>query len=273
MKSTLLAIALCFALRGLCSASDFNGRTGDPVSLVAPFFINNSEFKSAITVSNRTGTIVDTNLLFKSLEAEEVGHASLELRPYSSVVVDLDSIAMRMHRFGDLGSVYLTTNGAGADNRVAHVTITSTARGTDLHIEEKFQPVRTKPRVVQVASAAFFSTPVLAIHSSTRFSQTVIIDCITSQRKSYESEMTLPPGMTFLVNACINHRAESRSYLDILRGKGRENTKEPMSVRVKVVEDSGSIAVWGLASAGPTAPLIARGIDFGESEVGLEFSK
>ena len=220
-------------------------------SLTAPFYVNNAEFKSVLFVRNDTASSVDMRVTFESLEAEKIGQKAVELDPYAGISIDVDSVEMAPHRFAALGSITLMPEGTTSFGITAHVTITSRNPGNAISLEEKLQ--HENQNTVQVGSLpSSFSVPVLAIHSTSRLPERILVDCTGAHGESFESQMTLPPGMTFLVNGCIGHRSEGHTYEDILRGNGGR-TKGPMEIQVKSDQGSGGVVVWGFASTSETA--------------------
>lgn len=234
------------------------------MKLVAPLFITNAEFRSVLAIKNSADRPVRVLASFDSLEGEEVGQRLLDLGPSSTATIDVDSIEMVSHRFAAVGSVSIRTRTGRADGISAWLTIASRNSNGRLSMAEDFQIVDDKPRPVQVASIpAPFSVPVLAVHSLSTLPQSISVACSDAEGQSYQSQMTLPPGMTFLVNACISGKSEGRTYEDILRGDG-VRTKGDMNIQIKGGEMQVGVAVWGFSSASEQAgsKLQIAGIEF-----------
>jgi hypothetical protein len=206
---------------------------------------------------------MDLFVTFESLEAEHIGQRSVEIGPDATITLDVDGVEMASHRFGALGSITLTPNRTISHGIAAYLIIRSRNQDNEISMEERLQRVKDQ-NAIQVASVpASFSVPVLAVHSTNSLPETVLVDCIDAHGESFQSQMTLPPGMTFLVNACIGHRSEGRTYEDILQGNGGE-TKGPMKIQVKSDQGPGGVVVWGFASTRETtlSPSQTRGIEF-----------
>ena len=261
-----LACVLFTFLLCLCISAAEGNRSARKITFVAPLYITNAEFKSILVIRNSADSPVTLRLSFDSLEGAEVSHRLLLLSPHSSVSIDVDSVEMAGHRFAGLGSISLAATSETFDGIAARLSIESRNRDDRLRIEENLQPVDDKPHPLQIAFvSAPSSVPVLAIHSLNIVPQSIVVDCSDGEGQRYQSQMTLPPGMTFLVNACISRKSESRSYEDVLRGDGG-GTKVAMNIRVKADERTGGIAVWGFVSTGkiPGSTLKIEGIEFVE---------
>ena len=110
-----------------------------------------------------------------------------------------------------------------------------------------------------------FSIPVVAIHSMSQLPQRISIVCSESGGSRYDSQLVLPARMTFLVNACISQRAESRTYEQLLNGDTDLN-KEDSITKIKVADaQAGSVSVWGFA--------VARTAESNLQLVGIEFAE
>jgi hypothetical protein len=210
--------------------------------LIAPLFITNARFSSVLTLRNGGHVSMEVVLLLTSLEGKVVAQRQVQLPAVSSKEIALDDVEMASHRFDSLGS--LTVSGALRDAVEGYVTIQ--ARSADLQLEEKLVAV-TATRGSKVANLGpSSSVPVVAIRSLSPRSQPVTIECTAGNGEYYESSLTLPSNMTFLLNPCIARRADARRYDQILGGDlGLD--RGPASILVR----GDNIAAWGFASSIP----------------------
>jgi hypothetical protein len=219
--------------------------------LVAPLYITDEQFASEIVITNTSDSSVHLLARLDSLEGEEVGQKQIALRAKSTVTINVDSIDMTEHRFPTLGTISIATTFSRIDTINAYLAIESRTASEGLHIKENFQAVEQKPRPHQVAFVPpSFSVPVLAVHNLSELPERVSIACSDTEGGSYESQLPLAAHMTFLVNACINGKSESRTYQQLLRGDIGP-TKEAMTVHIKIPEGDGGFSAWGFAVAKP----------------------
>jgi|HubBroStandDraft_2_1064218.scaffolds.fasta_scaffold01628_3 hypothetical protein len=266
-------VAIYCTLFLLCrtSFSSDIAHSADRVTLVAPLYITNDHFMSQVTLTNTGDGTVETLVIFDSLEGEEVARKSMALPARSSMSIDLDSVPMTQHRFAPLGSISISAASPSENDLIGRVSIVSRT-GTD-HIEETLQPADEKLRSLQVGFVpASFSVPLLAIHSMSELPQRISVICFESRRGSYESQLVLPGRMTFLVNACVSERSESRTYEQLLSGDAGAK-KGDMTIKIKAADVQGAFSVWGFATASKGAELGPQivGIEFVEWDPGIEF--
>lgn len=259
--------AVCLTVTMLCSVSFLSGTAHreTKVALVAPLFIASNEFVSSLTLKNNAAATVEAIVVFESLEGEETARKPLSLAANSTISLDINSVTMTPHRFASLGSISVLMADRYEGAVVGHVTITSRRTGT-IRVDENLQPVGRSGRLSNTAHVpASYSVPVVAVHSLGSSPQHITITCAEHGGRDYESQMVIPPQMTFLLNACIQGRGESRTYEQLLRGDtGR--LRESATIRVGAVEDPGGISAWGFAvrPATATTDLKIIGIDFSD---------
>jgi hypothetical protein len=234
----------------LCSGLSAAGspQSKNEVRLVAPLYITSTDFMSVLTIRSDDST-VRVLVRFDSLEGQEVGRRLVGLGPRSSADIDIDDVEMVEHRFPELGSISLWPMQAGTIAVTGYVKIASRKREGEMFVEENLQIEDDMLRPIHIAFVpSSLSVPVLAIHSLSKQPQNVSINCSDGEGLAYQSDMILPPGMTFLVNACTSRKSESRTYEQLLQGDSGE-PKKAMNIQVR----GGEIAVWGFATKGATA--------------------
>ena len=257
-----ISVLLCFSLCAPGTAKPI-GR----LTLVAPLYVTNAEFMSVVTITNATQNPVSVLASFNSLEGEEVGRKLINVSQHSDASIDVDSVEMTERRFPALGSISLSATPASVGGITSHLTIASRRRAGRISVEENLQTVDDNLRPLRAAFiSAALSAPVLAVHSLSELPQRVSINCSDAEGRTYQSQISLPPRMTFLVNACISRESEGRTYEQLLRGDTPEWAKGAMNIQIKSGGPEGSIAVWGFARAGQTigATLQIIGIEFVE---------
>lgn len=215
--------------------------------LVAPLYISNAQLCSTVVLANKTDDTVHAVVVFDSLEGEETASHSISLAARSSLSMDLDSVAMVQHRFAGLGSITVVAS-PGVRGLVGKIIMTS--RNADgIHVEEDLQEVDSDQGPLFAASVpAPFSAPVLALRSLGQVPQYISVTCFDSAGQSYESQLILPERTTFLINACISEREESRTYEQLLNGD-IGLIKGTMTIKVRTKDAPGQLAVWGFAAA------------------------
>jgi len=230
---------------GLSSGERLQAAYG--AELIAPLFVNNGEVRSVLVISNTGDVAVEILARFESLEGEESGYQKLHLEPRSSRRIAVDGVEMAVHRFMDVGSITLVADRVGTQGISAHIAFISRYDDQQILAEEAVGHLTGQLSSVRIARVAeSVSVPVLAIRSLSAQPQLVSVDCSDSEGKAYQSQMTLPPKMTFLVSVCIRGRGEGRTYREILAGDYGE-VKGPMDIRVNSGSLDHAIAVWGLA--------------------------
>lgn len=216
--------------------------------LVAPLFITNAEFTSVLVIRNTTDNPINVLVTFDSLAGEQVGHRRVDVSPRSNVGINVDDVEMTKHEFTELGSIALSVTKASVDGVSGYVKIASRNRDVGVSVEEPFQVVGDNLRRPQVAFVRNpLSVPVVAVHSLSALPQSVSITCSDAKGRIYRSEVTLPARMTFLLNACISHKSEGRTYEQLLRGD-RGSIKGALDIQIKGGETNGGIALWAFAS-------------------------
>jgi hypothetical protein len=261
------SIALCFfALLYFCVSLSAGPPSSRTVELVAPLFITNADFMSLLTIRNNADSPTDICIWFHSLEGEEVGHRLLRIEGNSGVSIDLDGVDMVSHRFAALGSISLSASNPRVDGISARVTIASRNIDDRISVDENLRATDARLHSVEAAFVpGSQSVPVLAIHSLSTLPQGVVVDCSDGEGRAYQSEMTLPAGMTFLVNGCISKQSEGRTYEQILRADNGQ-MRTAMNIQVRSRASQGGIVVWGFAGAGKMLGprLRVEGIEFVE---------
>jgi hypothetical protein len=235
-------------LLGLHVFATENLKSPNDVELVAPLFITNTDFRSVLIIRNAADSPTRLLIRFDALEGEEVGHRLIMVSAHSSVDIDLDDVEMVKHQFGELGSVSLSVIAGRVDSISGYIEIASRNRDERVSVEENLQVVGNRLPLPQTAFVPTpLSIPVLAIHSLGPLPQIVSINCSDAEGQVYESQLTLPARMTFLVNACISHKNEGRTYEQLLRGDSG-HTKGALNIQISSGGLRGSIAVWGFAT-------------------------
>jgi hypothetical protein len=257
-----LSITLCVAYllvgRGICISQPPHPAVS---ILVAPLFITSAEFASVVTINNLAASPVAVTATFKALEGEAVAAKEFELGAHSSATLNVDNVKMVEHRFSTLGSVALSATD-GVSKIAASVEIRSRDVDESVSILEKFEIVKPDSSPTKTAFvSAGMSIPLLALHNEDDLPQAISIDCSEGYARTYQSQLVLPAGMTFLVNACITGRSESRSYKEILQGDGGSG-KGALVIRVTTDGAGDGIAVWGFSSAKAGTALRVASIEF-----------
>lgn len=259
--------ALWAALLSLSLNSVANGSPPRPRGqLVAPLFISNADFRSVLTVRNPAATPILVLVAFYSLRGEEVGKTQLVVDTRAHLDLDVDDVQMAKHEFAEVGSIALSGMPDTGADFAASLKITSRNGDEQVTVEEQCETIEDEPRPFLTASVATsVSVPVLAVHSFDSWPQSIDITCLDAAGRTYESQMTLPPRMTFLVNACISHKGEGRTYWQLLQGDDG-GAKGAVDIQIKSGDPAGSIAAWGFASASRQkgSALQIVGIEFGE---------
>jgi hypothetical protein len=236
------ASLLCSSIVLLYVASFASGSLG--ATLVAPVYIEDERCTSSVSLANTSQMVLDPVIVFNSLEGQESARKKITLDPLSRVTVNVGDIPMGQRRFGTLGSISVMN--ISARDLTATLTIRCSG-GNDHLLMEELQPLLPGATLQAGFLPELFSAPVIAIHSVGQFQQRISVQCIEENKRSYESQFTLPAGMTFLLNACITRQAESRTYAQLLTGSlGRELGDS--TIKVKVLEpQNGAVSVWGFA--------------------------
>ena len=217
-------------------------------ALIGPLYITNAEFTSVLTLRNRSANIVTLALALKSLEAEDIGGSSISVPSHSELSVQVDEIETKPHLFSTLGSIHLSTSLGSLSTLVAYITIMPRSNNSGPSLREDLQPTGQLSSVLTGFVPASFSVPIIAVHSLSERSQQLLIECLVADGGSYESEISLPAGMTLLVNACVSRRSESRSYMQLLAGEGGL-AMPATTVHIKSDVQGPRISAWGFATA------------------------
>jgi hypothetical protein len=261
------SVVFCFfPLLYFCASLSAGPPSSRTVELVAPLFIINADFMSLLTIRNNAGSPTDICLRFHSLEGEEVGHRLLRIECNSGVSIDLDGVDMVSHRFAALGSISLSASNSRIDGISARVTIASRNIDDRISVDENFRATDARLHSLEAAFVPdSHSVPVLAVYSLSTLPQGVVVDCWDGEGRTYQSEMTLPAGMTFLVNGCISKQSEGRTYDQVLRADNGQ-MRTAMNIQVRSRASQGGIVVWGFAGAGKMfgPRLRVEGIEFVE---------
>ena len=269
---TFAAACYLFLLCPISSSSDV-ASSGIKVALVAPLYIANHSFSSILSLTNKADSTIAFFVTFDSLEGEETARSPTTLPPHSSITIDVDSVPKNQRLFAGLGSISILAASPAEEALAGRVTITSRAGMGKIHIEEDLQPVNERPGPLRVGFvSAPFSVPVLAVRSLSQLSQRMSIICSDSAGGSYESQLLLPAHTTFLLNACIRGKEESRTYRQLLSGDTGP-MRGDATIEIKTADPQGAISVWGFAAANTGAESAPRviGIEFTEWDTGLEF--
>jgi hypothetical protein len=244
--------AICCTLVLFCQHSfsaDIASSTAK-VMLVAPLYITNNHFTSQLTLTNKGDHTTDALVTFDSLEGESFARTTLTVPARSSTTVDVSAPDMTMHRFAGLGSISVSGTAQTMEAITGYVAIASREAKEEFHVEEALQRSDGNLRPLQVGFVpAAFSVPLLAVHSLSDRPLPVSIACSDSKGGSYESQLSLPGRMTFLISACISTRTESRTYEQLLSGDTGP-TRADSTIKIKLADaQAGAVSVWGFAVA------------------------
>ena len=251
---------------GTPSISDLYGVTSN-VALVAPLYITNDRFCSTLTLMNKSHDALEVVITFDSLEGEETARKRAYLQPHSSVRVELDSVLMAPHRFPELGSISVISGSSGEGSLTGRVTIESRDKMEKAHVEEILQGPNQYLGALHVGYVSgSVSIPVLAIHNPDVLLRRISVVCSDGAGERYDSEFALPAHTTFLINACIRRRSESRTYRELLTGEIGP-LKKNMTILIKTEDQESGVSVWGFSTSkvATNLGLEITGIEFATS--------
>ena len=225
--------------------------------LVASFCITNPQFTSSLTLSNHTGKNVSAIVHRNSLPGEEVGRTTLKIPAHRTVTISLDSLYSPGHEFGTVGPVFVSVK-KSFRNRIDGELVITSRENSRLRVTQPLQRWgSTSGTSLQARIPASLSVPVLATLNAAPVSQHVSLLCTEEGGQHYESDFNIPANLTFLANACITGRSQSRKYDQLLSG-------DPGPLRKSSVVDvksqiPGSLYVWGFSAEAQTGVV---GIEF-----------
>jgi hypothetical protein len=217
--------------------------------MVAPFFVQDFEYQSMVTMVNEIAATVHATLIVRSTDGTELGRKVIAFPPHSRIVQNLSSILAADTPQRIMGSIELdpdpaqvTSMGIAAQLSATRTTIPAASLEeeflmVDMNMPSNFRAVI--PSTFKSASVALLNTGDMPEHAT--------VACNTETGADFSTVVTLAPHQMILSPAC--DQTAEQNTLAIDQDPVRKIRSSKLAAAISVTTDGmpGSLAVWGMA--------------------------
>jgi hypothetical protein len=219
--------------------------------MVAPFFVQDSEYQSMVTMVNEIASTVHATLIVRSMDGTELGRKVIAFPPHSRIVQNLSSILGADTPQRIMGSIELDPNpaevtsmGIAAQLSAARTTIPAAS------LEEEFLMVdMSMPSSFRAVVPSTFKSTSVAMFNTGDMPEHATVACSTEAGANFSTLVTLAPHQMVLNGACDRKAEQNTLAIDQDLANPR-NSRSAAAISVTTDGMPGSLAVWGMAQLG-----------------------
>ncbi len=230
--------------------------------LFAPFFIEDAEHASTLTMVNELKLPVHATVMVRSMDGSAIGQKVVTFAPHSQQAVPIKDILNTGGLLQAMGSVEVMPDPSEVQSMAigAQLSIVGTAQSPPAYFEEELlMPDPMMPAGYRAVAPSAAGSPLIALLNTSNAPQTLAVTCLETgngTRRSYH----LAASQVIIAPACREgNLPDVAAAMEELESAGDSDAfGHPVAIDVSNSTGKGTFAVWGIAptsSAGAHATI------------------
>jgi hypothetical protein len=219
-----------------------------PMPLVAPLFISNAEFTSALGLENAAGMPAYADIILRAPDGTQVAQRRLSFAPHSVQQVDIAEMLKSSGTVVTMGSIVVMPSAELTGPAfLASLSITYLNSSEANFIDEKLaMPSSTDSQLLRGVADKSDGSPLIAVASLATAAQHVTIQCLGPNGLKFSKTVNLAPGQSIFAEACSS---QTLSGTDLLAASPDSEEAPRHATGIALTSDAmpGSFAAFGLA--------------------------
>ncbi len=256
----VIPIVFCFPMTGFSqqrqksvsrpAAAD--SMTEIPEVLVAPLFIETSEFTSLITMVNELSFAVDAEVVLLDRQGVRIAAQTVAFPAHSQETLLVGDLLRKANSVERMGSVEIHPDPAKVITMAiaGQISITGSGANFGQHIEEEFLMAGMQGTgVMRSAGTSLAGQPVVALSNTAATAQTATISCIAEKGAATQQQVQLAAGGSAVIQACTNSPNAAVSLIENVLAPSSQPLDHRGAFGISVAGDgkAGSLSVFGFS--------------------------
>jgi hypothetical protein len=265
------------------SSPSASTKSGMPMMMVAPLFLEDSKFTSSVSLVNASDEATYATVFVRSLSGETLLQKRVLLGPNSTAHVALRELLDEAKSSETRGSIVVEQspdlNGMAV---LAQLSITHQSAHTS-HLDEELampDPTMDSP-ILRAVGRGEEKSVLVAISSLSQYSQEIRIDCLSSKAETTSATVTLAPNSTVLIQACKRgNPASATSFAnqgvnaDEFDDDGEVGQSGTEAVGIQLVSSAGpgQFAAFGISRRRASGDVVLAALPFSDPKLAASSS-
>jgi hypothetical protein len=242
------AFAPTIALPTRASRQSKAARVAKPPSLVAPIFIADAEFTSALRLVNGSGIATSANVILRAPDGSQITHRQVNFPPHSLQGIDLAEMLKSANSTATMGSVVVVQSpDLKGPAIMSSLSLTYLNPQQPNFIDEKLAlPTPADSQILRGVADSSDGSPKVAVTSLSNAVQHVAIQCLGPNGVAFSKTVTLTAGQSILTEACSSGNS-SEADLELPSQASQGAPSHATGISLTSDGAPGSFAAFGLA--------------------------
>jgi hypothetical protein len=215
-----------------------------PMPIVAPLFIEDQDFTSAVVLVNATTESGSARLVLRNMGGAIIAGRRISISPVSDLRIEIGELLQGASSAETTGSIVLSPD--PGSQLAAQLLLTYRGQPSPSYVDEELaMPMLESSPVLRAVAEESHGSPLVSITSLAASSQNVTISCLGKHGNRLSKTFALAPNATFVRPACVN------SDDDTVNPAHSASTSDRVgdSVGIELISDGppGGFAAFGLA--------------------------
>jgi hypothetical protein len=217
-QTTIVIFVLTFAAVHHALAANREGKSETSLAsalqmsmpLVAPLWIQNSEFTSTLVLVNAADARVYADVSVRGLDGVLIASKRINFSPKSQRLVDVGSLLNASNSSATVGSITVMTSSGRQGSVAAALSMTYLTSPRPNYIDEELaMPSMTGSQVLRGVANPGTGSPAVAITSLVESTQHIQINCFSQAGSRVSKNVELKAGQTVLTSSCGDEPIDS----------------------------------------------------------------
>ncbi len=222
--------------------------TSTPPLLVAPLFIANAEFTSALGLVNGSGIPTYADVILRAPDGAQIAQRRVTFSPHSQQGVDIAAMLESSGATATMGSIVVVPSAELKGPAIlSSLSITYANSQQPSFIDEKLALVNSADsQLLRSVADKGEGSPLVAVTSLANTAQNVTIQCLGPNGPNFSKTVNLAPGHTILTEACSSNTSDGANLISAPQAS--QGASRP-ATGIALTSDGppGSFAAFGLA--------------------------